>query len=167
MGDTNRSLTAHVLKISPTIDAASDSYDVLAQLGGAGASDLRPGMAVRVSWPSKADRESATASGKNRNAATSMRFGPTSLQVSSVAAKGLRRPKLRPDVRISEQTVNGETSYVIKNHETNSYNRYGATEYELLQLCDGTRTPLRNFRRTDAQPSGFAAGRSRGARVSR
>jgi putative peptide zinc metalloprotease protein len=71
-----------------------------------------------------------------------MRFGPTSLQVSSVLAKGLRRPKLRTDVRISEQTVNGETSYVIKNHETNSYNRYGATEYELLQLCDGTRTPL-------------------------
>ena len=71
-----------------------------------------------------------------------MRFGPTSLQVSSVLAKGLRRPKLRSDVRISEQTVNGETSYVIKNHETNSYNRYGATEYELLQLCDGTRTPL-------------------------
>jgi putative peptide zinc metalloprotease protein len=71
-----------------------------------------------------------------------MRFGPTSLQVSSVAAKGLRRPKLRSDVRISEQTVNGETSYVIKNFETNSYNRYGSTEYELLQLCDGTRTPL-------------------------
>jgi putative peptide zinc metalloprotease protein len=71
-----------------------------------------------------------------------MRFGPTSLQVSSVLAKGLRRPKLRSDVRISEQTVNGDTSYVIKNHETNSYNRYGSTEYELLQLCDGTRTPL-------------------------
>jgi putative peptide zinc metalloprotease protein len=71
-----------------------------------------------------------------------MRFGPTSLQVSSVLAKGLRRPKLRSDVRISEQIVNGDTSYVIKNHETNSYNRYGSTEYELLQLCDGTRTPL-------------------------
>src|SRR5580698_2935082 len=71
-----------------------------------------------------------------------MRFGPTSLQVSSVAAKGLRRPKLRPDVRISEQTVNGDTSYVIKNFDTNSYNRYGSTEYALLQLCDGTRTPL-------------------------
>ena len=69
-----------------------------------------------------------------------MRFGPTSLQVSSVLAKGLRRPKLRGDLRISEQTVAGETSYVIKNHETNSYNRYGSTEYELLQLCDGTRT---------------------------
>ena len=56
-----------------------------------------------------------------------MRFGPTSLQVSSVAAKGLRRPKLREDLRISEQTVAGETSYVIKNFETNSYNRYGST----------------------------------------
>src|ERR1700740_1817455 len=70
-----------------------------------------------------------------------MRFGPTSIQVSSVLSKGLRRPKLRADLRISEQTVNGEKSYVIKNHETNSYNRYGEFEYQLLQLCDGTRTP--------------------------
>jgi putative peptide zinc metalloprotease protein len=70
-----------------------------------------------------------------------MRFGPTSIQVSSVLSKGLRRPKLREDLRISEQTVNGEKSYVIKNHETNSYNRYGEFEYQLLKLCDGTRTP--------------------------
>jgi putative peptide zinc metalloprotease protein len=70
-----------------------------------------------------------------------MRFGPTSLQVSSVLAKGLRRPKLRSDLRISEQTIAGETSYVIKVAETNSYNRYGSSEYELLTLCDGTRAP--------------------------
>jgi len=70
-----------------------------------------------------------------------MRYGPTSLQLSSVLAKGLRRPKLRSDLRISEQTVSGEKSYVVKNRETNSYNRYGQTEYELLTLCDGTRTP--------------------------
>ena len=70
-----------------------------------------------------------------------MRFGPTSLQVSSVAAKGLKRPKLRADLRISEQTVAGEKSYVIKVAETSSYNRYGPSEYELLTLCDGTRTP--------------------------
>ncbi|HUO33864.1 MAG TPA: HlyD family efflux transporter periplasmic adaptor subunit [Candidatus Acidoferrum sp.] len=70
-----------------------------------------------------------------------MRFGPTSLRVSSVLAKGLRRPKLRQDLRISEQTVAGETSYVIKVEETSSYNRYGAQEFALLQLCDGTRTP--------------------------
>jgi putative peptide zinc metalloprotease protein len=69
-----------------------------------------------------------------------MRFGPTSLQVSSVLAKGLKRPKLRTDLRISEQTVAGEISYVVKDRETNSYNRYGATEYQLLSLCDGTRT---------------------------
>ena len=69
-----------------------------------------------------------------------MRFGPTSLQVSSVAAKGLRRPKLRTDLRISEQTISGETSYVIKIEETASYNRYGSTEFELLNLCDGSRT---------------------------
>jgi putative peptide zinc metalloprotease protein len=69
-----------------------------------------------------------------------MRFGPTSLQVSSVLAKGLKRPKLHADLRISEQTVAGEVSYVIKNRETNSYNRYGSTEYQLLSLCDGTRT---------------------------
>jgi len=70
-----------------------------------------------------------------------MRFGPTSIQVSSVLSKGLRRPKLRSDLRISEQTVAGEKSHVIKNHETNSYNRYGEFEYQLLMLCDGTRTP--------------------------
>lgn len=69
-----------------------------------------------------------------------MRFGPTSIQVSRVLAKGLRRPKLRSDVRISEQTIAGEKSYVIKVFETNSYNRYGESEYELLTLCDGTRT---------------------------
>ena len=69
-----------------------------------------------------------------------MRFGPTSIQVSSVLSKGLRRPELRSDLRISEQTVAGEKSYVIKNHETNSYNRYGEVEYQLLMLCDGTRT---------------------------
>src|ERR1700740_977862 len=71
-----------------------------------------------------------------------MRFGPTSIQVSSVLSKGLRRPKLRSDLRISEQTVNGEKSYVIKNHETNSYNRYGEFEYQRLRLGHGTRTPV-------------------------
>jgi putative peptide zinc metalloprotease protein len=70
-----------------------------------------------------------------------MRFGPTSIKVSSVLAKGLRRPKLRSDLRISEQTVAGEKSVVIKVEDTSSYNRYGASEYELLTLCDGTRTP--------------------------
>src|ERR1700675_1341481 len=70
-----------------------------------------------------------------------MRYGPTSLQVSSILSKGLRRPKLRSDLRIAEQIVGGETSFVIKVAETNSYHRYGTSEYELLTLCDGSRTP--------------------------
>lgn len=49
--NSNRALSARILKVSPTVDAASDSYDVLAQLSGPGLSDLRPGMAVRVNWP--------------------------------------------------------------------------------------------------------------------
>jgi RND family efflux transporter MFP subunit len=51
VGDADRSLTARIVKISPTVDPASDSYDVVAQLIGTKLSDLRPGMAVRVSWP--------------------------------------------------------------------------------------------------------------------
>ena len=54
--DSSRNLTARVLKVSPTIDAASDSYDVLAQLTGANISDLRPGMAVKVLWAGPASR---------------------------------------------------------------------------------------------------------------
>jgi putative peptide zinc metalloprotease protein len=69
-----------------------------------------------------------------------MRFGPTSLKASSVLAKGLRRPKFRTDLRISEQIFAGEKSFVIKVPETNSYNRFGVSEYGLLKMCDGTRT---------------------------
>lgn len=49
--NSNRALTARIVKVSPTIDAASDSYDVRAQLTGSNLADLRPGMAVRVIWP--------------------------------------------------------------------------------------------------------------------
>jgi len=49
--DSNRALTARVVKVSPTIDAASDSYNVVAQLNSSNISDLRPGMAVKVLWP--------------------------------------------------------------------------------------------------------------------
>ena len=69
-----------------------------------------------------------------------MRFGPTSLKLTSVLAKGLRRPKLRADLKVSEQTFGEEKSYVVKIPETASYSRYGICEYSLLQLCDGTRT---------------------------
>lgn len=56
--NSNRALNARIVKVSPTVDAASDSYDVLAQLTGPGLSDLRPGMAVRVNWPAAAQPNS-------------------------------------------------------------------------------------------------------------
>jgi RND family efflux transporter MFP subunit len=51
VSDPNRAIAARVLKISPVIDPASDSYSVTAELTGKGLTDLRPGMAVRVIWP--------------------------------------------------------------------------------------------------------------------
>lgn len=51
IGESSRSLSARIVKVSPTVDPASDSYDVTAQLTGLGLSDLRPGMAVRIEWP--------------------------------------------------------------------------------------------------------------------
>lgn len=69
-----------------------------------------------------------------------MRFGPTSLRVAGVLAKGLRRPKLRQDMRVSEQVIGGQTTYMIKIPDTEYFIRYGAYEWQILQLCDGTRT---------------------------
>ncbi len=43
-------LAARIVKIGPTVDPASDSYNVTAQLPEAKNSTLRPGMAVRVAW---------------------------------------------------------------------------------------------------------------------
>jgi RND family efflux transporter MFP subunit len=50
VGDPKRTLRAQVVKVSPIVDPASDSYNVTAELTGKGLSDLRPGMAVRVAW---------------------------------------------------------------------------------------------------------------------
>ncbi len=49
--DGAREYDARVHRVSPTIDAASGSYDVTAQLTGGGFDHLRPGMGVRVLWP--------------------------------------------------------------------------------------------------------------------
>jgi RND family efflux transporter MFP subunit len=48
---SNRTLNAKIVKVSPTVDPSSDSYNVLAQLTGPDLANLRPGMAVRVGWP--------------------------------------------------------------------------------------------------------------------
>ena len=52
--NSGRTFSARVVKVSPTVDPASDSYDVTAQLIGNGIADLRPGMAVHVIWPGTA-----------------------------------------------------------------------------------------------------------------
>ncbi len=70
-----------------------------------------------------------------------MQFGPTSIRLSGVLARGLQRPKLRSDLKVSKQTFAGEVSYVIKIPETDSFNRIGEFDWEVLALCDGTRTP--------------------------
>jgi RND family efflux transporter MFP subunit len=54
LSDSERPLKAKIVKISPTVDPASDSYDVVAQLYGDRLSGLLPGMAVHVRWPRSA-----------------------------------------------------------------------------------------------------------------
>lgn len=49
--DASRTYQARVKLVSPTIDPASGSYDVTAQLTQPDLNRLRPGMAVKVLWP--------------------------------------------------------------------------------------------------------------------
>jgi len=49
--DPAHSYSVRIVRVSPMVDAASDSYDVTMQLSGSGLSALSPGMAVRVAWP--------------------------------------------------------------------------------------------------------------------
>lgn len=51
VAEPSSELSAHIVKISPTVDPASDSYDVVAQVTSSRRSGLLPGMAVRVHWP--------------------------------------------------------------------------------------------------------------------
>ncbi len=51
VADPSHSYSGRIVKVSPTVDPASDSYDVTMQLIGPGLSALSPGMAVRVAWP--------------------------------------------------------------------------------------------------------------------
>lgn len=49
---------ARVIRVSPTVDPASDSYDVVGRLTGTNLTALRPGMSVRISWPAAESRAS-------------------------------------------------------------------------------------------------------------
>jgi RND family efflux transporter MFP subunit len=51
LDDPNLPISARISKISPTVDPASDSYNVTAQLKDSSSPPLRPGMAVRVVLP--------------------------------------------------------------------------------------------------------------------
>src|SRR5512147_2978756 len=70
-----------------------------------------------------------------------MRFGPTSSRLSGVVAKSLHRPKFRTDLKVGRQVYAGEVSYVVKVPEAESFNRLGELDWDVLTLCDGTRTP--------------------------
>ncbi|MGH7839176.1 MAG: efflux RND transporter periplasmic adaptor subunit [Candidatus Binataceae bacterium] len=48
--------SARILRVSPTVDPASDSYDVVARLTGTNLSALRPGMSVHVLWAAPAEK---------------------------------------------------------------------------------------------------------------
>lgn len=48
---TEQPYAARVLRVSPTVDPASDSYDVVGRLTGSNIGSLRPGMSVEVLWP--------------------------------------------------------------------------------------------------------------------
>lgn len=50
VSDSQRVYPARIVKVSPTVDPASGSYDVTAQLAAADVAELRPGMSVKVLW---------------------------------------------------------------------------------------------------------------------
>lgn len=50
VSDSQRVYQAQIRKLSPVVDPASGSVDVMAQLTSADVRELRPGMAVRVLW---------------------------------------------------------------------------------------------------------------------
>jgi len=50
-----------------------------------------------------------------------------------------RRPRLRPDLEVTEQTFQGRVYYVLKDPVTLRYFRLQREEYEILGLLDGTR----------------------------
>jgi len=64
--DPSRAYNGHVKLVSPTVDAASASYDLTAELAGPHLENLRPGMAVRVIWSLKSRVEGQESSRESR-----------------------------------------------------------------------------------------------------
>jgi RND family efflux transporter MFP subunit len=65
--DQSRVYNAHVKLVSPTVDAASASYDLTAELAGPYLENLRPGMAVRVIWSREVEKSKDRGVEKSRN----------------------------------------------------------------------------------------------------
>ncbi len=69
-----------------------------------------------------------------------MRLGRTDLRLAGLPALGRRRRKLRTDLKISQQVVSGETTYVIKIPDTAEFLRAPELAWALLTVFDGSRT---------------------------
>jgi membrane fusion protein (multidrug efflux system) len=48
--DAHKTFEARIRRVSPMVDAASGTYDLMAELDSSAERDLRPGMAVRLLW---------------------------------------------------------------------------------------------------------------------
>lgn len=57
LSDSHRVYAARIQKVSPTVDAASGSYDITARLTEPDLTELRPGMSVRVLWPTETENQ--------------------------------------------------------------------------------------------------------------
>ena len=69
-----------------------------------------------------------------------MHLGGSNVKVVGLLASGRRRRKLRSDLRVSQQVIAGDVTYVVKIPETGEYLRLPEFEWETLSLFDGHRT---------------------------
>ncbi|MGH9804218.1 MAG: biotin/lipoyl-binding protein, partial [Candidatus Acidiferrales bacterium] len=69
-----------------------------------------------------------------------MHLGGSNVKVVGLLASGRRRRKLRTDLRVSQQVIAGDVTYVVKIPETGEYLRLPEFEWETLCLFDGSRT---------------------------
>lgn len=69
-----------------------------------------------------------------------MHLGGSNVKVVGLLASGRRRRKLRTDLKVSQQVIAGEVTYVVKIPDTGEYLRLPDFEWETLSLFDGQRT---------------------------
>lgn len=69
-----------------------------------------------------------------------MHLGGSNVKVVGLLASGRRRRKLRTDLKVSQQVIAGDVTYVVKIPDTGEYLRLPEFEWETLSLFDGQRT---------------------------